>query len=146
MFEKYTEKACRTIFFARYEVSQLGGQSIEPEHLLLGLLREDKSLFPRLLGERDKAAREAIRQRIEEHSSVGEKISTSVEIPLSEEARDILRYAAEESEGMAHRHIGMEHLLLGLLRLENSFTAGVLWEQGIRYEAVREVLKQVYGE
>jgi ATP-dependent Clp protease ATP-binding subunit ClpC len=47
MFERYTEKAKRTIFFARYEASQFGSPYIETEHLLLGLLREDKALTHR---------------------------------------------------------------------------------------------------
>ena len=38
MFERYTEKARRVIFFARYEASQFGSPYIETEHLLLGLL------------------------------------------------------------------------------------------------------------
>ncbi|MDQ6708030.1 MAG: hypothetical protein M3Z85_18900, partial [Acidobacteriota bacterium] len=47
MFERYTEKARRVIFFARYEASQFGSPYIETEHLLLGLLREDKTLANR---------------------------------------------------------------------------------------------------
>jgi ATP-dependent Clp protease ATP-binding subunit ClpC len=50
MFERYTEKARRTIFFARYEASRFGSPYIEAEHLLLGLLREDKSDTPRRAG------------------------------------------------------------------------------------------------
>jgi ATP-dependent Clp protease ATP-binding subunit ClpC len=45
MFERYTEKARRAIFFARYEASQFGSPYIESEHLLLGLLCETKSLY-----------------------------------------------------------------------------------------------------
>ena len=41
MFERYTEKARRVIFYARYEASMFGSPYIETEHLLLGLLRED---------------------------------------------------------------------------------------------------------
>ena len=44
MFERYTEKARRVIFFARYEASQFGSPFIETEHLLLGLLREEEGL------------------------------------------------------------------------------------------------------
>src|SRR5437660_935061 len=44
MFERYTEKARRVIFFARYEASQFGSPYIETEHLLLGLLREESLL------------------------------------------------------------------------------------------------------
>ena len=49
MFERYTEKARRVIFFARYEASQFGSPYIETEHLLLGLLRDDKALTNRFL-------------------------------------------------------------------------------------------------
>jgi len=37
MFERYTEKARRLIFFGRFEASQFGGPFMETEHLLLGL-------------------------------------------------------------------------------------------------------------
>jgi hypothetical protein len=47
MFERYTAKARRVIFMARYEVSQFGASAIETEHLLLGILREEKSILPR---------------------------------------------------------------------------------------------------
>ncbi len=49
MFERYTEKARRVIFFARYEASQFGSPNIESEHMLMGLLREDKGLTNRFL-------------------------------------------------------------------------------------------------
>ncbi len=63
MFEKYTEKARRVIFFARYEASQLGSRCIETEHILLGLLREDKALASRFFPRAD-AAVESIRTQI----------------------------------------------------------------------------------
>src|SRR6266513_2107943 len=49
VFERYTEKARRVIFFARYEASQYGSPYIETEHLLLGLMREDKALATSML-------------------------------------------------------------------------------------------------
>jgi len=49
MLERYTKKAGRTIFFGRYEASQFGSPYIESEHLLLGLLREDKALVDMFL-------------------------------------------------------------------------------------------------
>src|SRR5688572_32573417 len=78
MFERYTEKARRVIFFARYEASQFGSPYIETEHLLLGLLREDKALANRFL--RSHAAVESIRKQIEGHTTVREKVSTSVDL------------------------------------------------------------------
>jgi len=114
MFERYTEKARRVIFFARYEASQFGSPYIETEHLLLGLLREDKALANRFL--RSHAAVESIRKQIEGHTTIREKVSTSVDLPLSHECKRVLAYGAEEAERLNHKHIGTEHLLLGLLR------------------------------
>jgi ATP-dependent Clp protease ATP-binding subunit ClpC len=146
MFEKYTEQARRTIFFARYEVAQLGGESIEPEHLLLGLLREDRVVLPPLLGEREHAVKRAIRAQVEGRSAGREKLPDNIELPLSGASQNVLKYAAEQSEGMSHKHIGTEHLLLGLSRAEGTFAAEVLHGHGIDYEAVSRMLTGTYGQ
>src|SRR5262245_32399407 len=138
MFERYTEKARRVIFFARYEASQFGSPYIETEHLLLGLLREDKALTNRFL--RSHASVESIRKQIEGHTTIREKVSTSVDLPLSNECKRVLAYAAEEAERLSHKHIGTEHLLLGLLREEKCFAAEILHERGLRLSAIREEL------
>ncbi|MGA3222116.1 MAG: Clp protease N-terminal domain-containing protein [Acidobacteriaceae bacterium] len=137
MFEKYTEKARRVIFFARYEASQFGQPYIEAEHLLLGLLREDKALTNRFLRS-SHASVEVIRRRIEAHTTIRESISTSVDLPLSNESKHVLSYAGEEAVQMGHKHVGTEHLLLGLLREEKCFAAQILHERGLRLLAVRE--------
>lgn len=144
MFEKYTEKARRVIFFARYEASQFGSSRIETEHLLLGLLREDKALTHRFLG--GPSPVEDIRKQIEANTVVQEKLSTSVDMPLSDEGRRVLGFAVEEAERLSHKHIGTEHLLLGLLREEKCFAARILNEHGVRLSAVREELARVMEE
>jgi len=138
MFERYTEKARRVIFFARYEASQFGSPYIESEHLLLGLLREDKALTSRFL--RSHASVESIRKQIEAHTTIREKVSTSVDLPLSNECKRVLAYAAEEAERLGHKHIGTEHLLLGLLREEKCFAAEILQERGLKLAQIREEL------
>ncbi len=144
MFERYTEKARRVIFFARYEASQFGSPYIETEHLLLGLIREDKALANRFL--RSHAAVESIRKQIEAHTTIREKVSTSVDLPLSHECKRVLAYAAEEAERLSHKHIGTEHLLLGLLREEKCFAAEILHERGLRLAAIREELARSQSE
>ena len=144
MFERYTEKARRVIFFARYEASQFGSPYIETEHLLLGLLREDKALTNRFL--RSHASVESIRKQIEGHTTIREKVSTSVDLPLSNECKRVLAYAAEEAERLSHKHIGTEHLLLGLLREEKCFAAEILHERGLRLATIREELARTSQE
>jgi ATP-dependent Clp protease ATP-binding subunit ClpC len=138
MFERYTEKARRVIFFARYEASQFGSPYIETEHILLALLREDKVLGNRFLYSHGTV--ESIRRQIESNTTIREKVSTSVDLPLSKECKRVLAYAAEEAERLGHKHVGTEHLLLGLLREENCFAQGILKERGIELESTRESL------
>jgi len=137
MFERYTEKARRTIFFARYEASRFGSSYIEPEYLL-GLLRENKELVNRFL----RSHVESIRGQIESHTAPKEKVPTSMDLPLSHECKRVLAYGAEESERLNHKYIGSDHLLLGLLREEGCFAAQLLRERGLTLDSVREQVQQ----
>src|SRR5499433_139371 len=144
VFERYTEKARRVIFFARYEASQYGSPYIETEHLLLGLMREDKALANRFL--RQQGSIESIRKEIEARITIRERISTSVEVPLSAECKRILNMASEEAERLGHKHVGTEHLLLGILREEKCFGAEILMERGLRLSTLREELARTSTE
>src|SRR4030081_673622 len=144
VFERYTEKARRVIFFARYEASQYGSPYIETEHLLLGLMREAKALANRFL--RQQGSIESIRKEIEARITIRERISTSVEVPLSAECKRILNMAGEEAERLGVKHVGTEHLLLGILREEKCFGAEILMERGLRLSTLREELARTSGE
>ena len=145
MFERYTERARRVLFFARYEASQLGSISIETEHLLLGLIREGKGLTSRIFA-RSHLSLENIRKDIEGRTVFREKVSTSVEIPFSAETKRVLQFAAEEADRLLHNYIGTEHLLLGILREERSVAATILMEKGMRLHQVREDIVQLLNE
>ena len=142
MFERFTEQARRTLFFARYEASQLGVPSIETEHLLLGLLREGEGLTSRILASCH-VSFDYIRKEIEVRTEFREKFSTSVEIPFSAEIKRVFQHATEEAEGLLHNYIGPEHLLLGLLREERSVAGSLLIDKGMRLGAVREQIVQM---
>jgi Clp amino terminal domain, pathogenicity island component len=136
MFERYTEKARRVIFFARYEASHYGSPAIETEHLLLGILREDKGLSLRCL--KPTGGYEALRSQIDKRNPDCKPTSTAVDLPLSDESRRVLKYAVEESERFSHRHVGTEHLLLGLAREEKYFAAELLRDCGFDPHKLRE--------
>jgi ATP-dependent Clp protease ATP-binding subunit ClpC len=145
MFERYTERARRVLFFARYEATQLGSTSIETEHLLLGLIREGKGLTSRIFA-RSHLSLESIRKEIEGRTVFREKVSTSVEIPFSAETKRVLTFAAEEADRLLHTYIGTEHLLLGILREERSVAASILYEKGMRLASVRDDIVQLLNE
>jgi hypothetical protein len=145
MFDRYTEQARRVLFFARYEASQLGSTSIESEHLLLAFIREGKGLPSRIFAE-SRMSVENIRKEVEGRTVVREKISTSAEIPFSIETKQVLQLAAVESDRLRHSYIGIEHLLIGILRQEGSVAASVLIEQGLRPDAVRDEIIRLLNE
>ncbi|HSK72698.1 MAG TPA: ATP-dependent Clp protease ATP-binding subunit, partial [Pyrinomonadaceae bacterium] len=145
MFERYTEKARRVIFFARYEALQYGSQVISPEHILLGLMREDKTISARFFPFRNTLTVEKVRREIEERIVLRERIPQSVELHLAPETKRILIFANEESRYLENRHIGPEHLLLGLVRQEQSIAAEILFQYGLRLQDVREEIARQNG-
>jgi len=134
MFERYTEKARRVVFFARYEASQYGAPEIDTEHLLLGLLREDKTLHRWMT----KLNVESIRQQVVQRLPKLPSIATSVELPLSKPASRVLKRAAGEAERLGNKHIGTEHLLLGLLEEKDTLASDLLREAGADAASIRE--------
>jgi ATP-dependent Clp protease ATP-binding subunit ClpC len=145
MFERYTEKARRIIFFARHEAAAAGSRIIEPEHLLLGLLREAKALF-------DSAKIQSMTDELRGAARVeGPAVSASVDLPLSRPAKKVLAYSAEEAERLNHTHIGPEHLLLALMR-EPSLAATTLEKYGFQPNRIlasetksRDVVNELRG-
>jgi uncharacterized protein (TIGR03435 family) len=145
MFERFTERARRALFFARYEASELGSTSIDTEHLLLGLIRESKGLIDRLLADAG-IAPEDIRDEVLRRVPAQSKISTSVEIPFSAAAKRVLQHTAQEADRLSHDYIGVEHLLLGLLREDRSLAADVLTARGLRLNRVRDRIVEFLGK
>lgn len=145
MFERYTERARRVLFFARYEASQLGSTAIQSEHLLLGLLRDGKGVASRIF---ETAGLDSVAVHFEVGHAAADRprIATSVEIPIASDAKAALQHAAEEADGLHHTHIGSEHLLLGLLHQPESNAGAILTRAGLRLDAVRESIVTVLHE
>ncbi len=137
MFEKYNEKARRALFFARYEASKLGSRVIESEHILLGVLREGEEIIKEIFS-RFNIKPEQIRREVEGDRLFVDRISSSAELPLSDESKKILAYAAHEAESMLHQYVGTEHLMIGILRVESSTAARILTAKGLNVYGVRE--------
>jgi len=69
MFERYTERARRSIYYARELVSEYGSITIETEHLLLGILREDPNIIRRFLPSKTIGALTVVWQLGRQHKS-----------------------------------------------------------------------------
>lgn len=136
MFERYTERARRTIFVARYEAAELGASEIDNEHLLLGLIRESHHLL-RYLPNLDYI--DMLRNEIL-GTVPSREINSSANIPMSAAAKRCLAYAAEEAEALGHQNVGTEHLFLGLLREPDTKVAKICTRFGAELSKARQLL------
>src|SRR4051812_39312977 len=110
MFDRYLDESKRAIFYARAEALSVNSPEIGTGHILLGLLRDEKSNLERLLGLREHWDTFRSEPGAKE---CGGKIPTSVnELPLTTESKKVLAYAAMEADSLRHAWIAPEHLLL----------------------------------
>jgi ATP-dependent Clp protease ATP-binding subunit ClpC len=141
MFERYTEKARRVIFFARYEASQFGSPTIDTEHLLLGILRETQPLGRSILFRLDEV-RDQIRAQIPQQ----EGIPTNIDLPFSDASKATLGRVAQKAKERPHDAITPELILLALLEDEECLATRILQQAGVNIAALRDELNATPGE
>jgi len=145
MFDKLTEKAQKVLRYARLEAQRMGHQYIGTEHLLLGLVREGTGVAATVLqrlGVDPKRIRLEVEKVVRDGSDV---VSTGREANLAPMAQKACGYAAEEAKRMGRNYVGTEHILLGLLREQESIAAQVLMNLGVEYEEVHESVVELLG-
>lgn len=138
MFERYTEAARRTLFFARSAVTEHGGTQIEPEHLLLGVLRGDSEAVLRFAA--SNVATDAIRTRLEAAIADDTKLPSGHEIPFSPRLKMALERAPIEANDLSDANIRTEHLILGVLVKTSGTGVDVLTKAGVHLSSIREFL------
>ncbi len=142
MSQGYTEGARRVVFSARDQAVHYGSPYIESEHILLAILDESQAQASRLFGEGMSVDRCTSERNRKELGPFTNPILGSVEVPLTGEAKRILNAAFEEADELGHKHVGFEHLLLGILQVESCEAAKILFKHGstianLRKEAIR---------
>lgn len=135
MFERFTLKARRVVFFGRFEATQCHSARLAADHLLLGLLRENRAIAARILPPGEDL--ETIRERVKRRQMEMKATPSSAEIPLGYDAKRVLEFAVEEAEAVSRAHVGTGHLFLGLLRVQDSLAAELLSEKGSDPAVVR---------
>ena len=138
MFERYTERAKRVLFFARYEAIEIGSPTIETEHILLGLIREGRGRACRILASLEEWPL-GLRREIEARTVTREKDPRApIHIPFSAEVTRVLPFAELEADGLGNEQIGTEHLLFAMLHEERSVAASILIENGLDLRTARK--------
>ena len=135
--EQFDERLKRVLFLATQEAGRLGDNAVEGRHFLIGLIKEGTGLGIMLLRNFEIDLNEILKILYESYpKNAGLKLMGNP--PLSEEAQRILDYAKQEAQQMGHMYVGTEHLLLGIMRDEQSESAQVLSSFELEIERVRE--------
>lgn len=144
MFERFNEKARKVITNAQEEARNLNKKWIDTEHLLLGLLKEHRSLAYRILqnlGKNPDNIRTQILQIIGRDS-----VEPIGPIPFTPQAKKVLELSLREALSLGHHFIGVEHILLGIIREGEGIASKILKNNGVELLAVRKQIVELMGK
>ncbi len=144
MFERFTERARKVMSLARQEAMRLNHEYIGTEHILLGLIQEGSGVAANVLKNMDLELRK-IRMEVEKLVTNTSNVLQMGQLPFTPRAKKVLELALEEANNLGHNYIGTEHLLLGLLRENESVASQVLMNLGLKLEEVREEVLEFLG-
>jgi ATP-dependent Clp protease ATP-binding subunit ClpC len=144
MFERFTDQAHRAVAFAQEEARQLNHDHVGTEHVLAGLLREDRGAAAQVL-EASGVTLDAVRERIEALAGHGQAPPRG-HIPFTPRAKKVLELSLREARQLGHDYIGTEHILLGLIREGDGVAAQVLVNLGSDLNRARQqVIQLLHG-
>lgn len=144
MWQRFTERARRAVFFAQEEAGRRQENQVSPEYLLLGLLREDDTVATVAL-QRMGVSLSGIRQDTEKLLSQGHAKSGK-DMVLTKLARDVVALSGKEADSLASDCIGTEHMLLAIIREADSPAARVLAALKADYSTTKDVIMQIQGK
>lgn len=144
MFERFTDRARKVMAIANQEAMRLQHQYIGTEHILLGLVTEGTGVGVNVLKNLNVDLRD-VGRRIERFVKAGEDVVVIGKLPQTSRAKKVIEYAIEEARNFDHKHVGTEHLLLGLLREGDGIAAQVLGDLGVGLKIAREEIASILG-
>ncbi len=148
MEANFSQRVKDVINFSSEEALRLGNDFIGVEHLLLGIIRDGGGKAIALLNEFQldlKAVRNDIERSLKQNSNVS-KVHLGASIPLVKQAERVLKIAFLEAKLQKSDLIGTEHLLLSILKNEDSVACGVLNTHGVIYSNIKDELEIMKDE
>ena len=141
MWQRFTERARKVVFFAQEEAGRLGENYVSTEHLLLGLVRENDSVAARIL-DRMGVSLGRIRSEIERQVTRGDG-RLGQDMQLTPRAKRVIDLAYDEARQLNNNYIGTEHLLLGLIREGEGLAGRVLSKLGVDLDRTRREVQSL---
>lgn len=144
MFD-FTKRAKRVINeYAQQEAKRLGHDMIGPEHILLGLLREEDSVAIKILKNLNIDLQE-LRKEIERRTRQGGNTILLDISPNPDKFQRIIDYSKEEARRLKHNYVGTEHILLALLRDNSNVAGAALANFQVNYSVIKGEILRILG-
>jgi ATP-dependent Clp protease ATP-binding subunit ClpC len=141
-FERFSEGARRVLTRAQGEAQRLGHSYIDTEHILLGIAGEESGIAAKVLSNLG-ISMSKIQAAVEFVIGKGERRATSGDVDLAPRAKRAIEFAVDEARRLNSSYIGVEHLLLGLMRESEGVAFSVLESFGITLERTRDEVSRV---
>jgi len=141
-FERFSEGARRVLTRAQGEAQRLGHNYIDTEHILLGIAGEESGVASKVLSNFGISVNK-IQAAVEFVIGKGERRATKGDVDLAPRAKRAIEFAVDEARRLNSSYIGVEHLLLGLLRESEGVAFSVLESFGITLERTRDEVSRV---
>ena len=142
MIERFTEGAKRALSIAQEKAIEFKHNYVGTEHLLLGLVEEEKSVSARALSELGVKGKELEQDVIR---AVGKGTHSGGQLQMTPRTKHVLDLAQQAANSRGHNYIGTEHILLGLLSDGGGVAMQLLASKGIRLEDVVEKVNAIVG-
>jgi hypothetical protein len=136
MFERFTDRARRVNSLANNEAQMYNYEFVEPEHVLLGLIKEGSGVGANTLKNLDVELGE-LRKTIEKRIGQGDCTLQYGKRGNSQRTNELVARAIEEARALNHPYVGTEHLLLALASDADPAVRKIFEEQNLSYEKVR---------
>jgi hypothetical protein len=145
VFQRFTDRARGAISSAQEEAHSLGQERVGSDHILLGLLVENEGLAGQVLQDLGVEA-PSVRSQIAETDTSADA-DAQRHLPFTTPARMTIERALRQSLSLGQNFVGTEHLLLGLLLVDDSRGGQILEGMGLDYERARaEILRRSPGQ
>jgi ATP-dependent Clp protease ATP-binding subunit ClpA len=136
MYERFTDRARKMMALANQEAWRLGHQQIATEHILLGLVKEGSGIGAYVIKSFNVDLRR-VRSEVEKQIERRPMVAGAGKLPQTPSAKKVTEFAIEEARTLEHKHVGTEHMLLGLLKENQGVAYTALSIVGLSLDSVR---------
>ena len=144
MYERCTDRFRKVMQLANQEAQRFNHEYIGTEHLLLGLIREGSGVAANALNNLNINLKK-VRKQVQNLIQSGPEMITMGKLPQTPRAKKVIESAKQHATNMKHHFIGTEHLILGLLAVDEGVAAQVLVNMGVRLEEVQQEVLNLLG-